>query len=247
MNIIYIGYRKWSYKILKNLLAKKNPQFKLKAIITTPDREADFERLGKNCLIIDPKAIGNDKNLQIITSLKPDILLIYGWSWMLPPQLYNNHLCLILHTSPLPKYRGGSPLQHQIMAGEEKSAVTIFKAGVGIDTGDIYSQTSFSLSGSIDQIFNRIIRVGSKDTIKVIKGITKNNLFPTPQDNKKATVFKRRKSSESELTTEDFKTKTAEELYNFIRALEDPYPNAYMVCKDGKKIFFTGVKLKNED
>lgn len=172
-----------------------------------------------------------------------DIVLYYGWSDVIPKEIYENKLCLILHPSPLPKYRGGSPLQHQIMNGEKESAVTILKVGKKIDTGDIYSQTTFSLEGSLDDIFKRIINIGTRDTIKILNDITNNKAKTYTQVESKATTFKRRKPEESELKLGDFKRKTSKQLYDFIRALNDPYPNAYIKCKDGKKLYLIGAHL----
>lgn len=243
MNVIYFGYRKWAYQILKTLLRKQNNAWKISAAITIPQAEAKFENLHLSCYKLDP--LDKTSILKIIKKYKADVLLIYGWSWFIPKEIFEKYLTLILHTSPLPKYRGGSPLQHQIMAGEKTSAVTIFKAGGGLDSGPIYGQTPFSLDGSLDQIFKRIIDKGTSTTLKVLGGIANGTLKPMPQDPLKATTFKRRKPQESELTVKDFQTKTSDELYNFIRALADPYPNAYIVCKDGKKLFFTGVKVES--
>ena len=49
----------------------------------------------------------------------------------------------MLHPSPLPKFRGGSPIQNQIIRGKKISAVTIFKINKIIDGGDIYFQKNF--------------------------------------------------------------------------------------------------------
>ena len=240
MNVLFVGYRKWAYQICKNLILYKSKNWKITAIITTDAKEADFSKLSL------PVTVLNDSKkltIKIIKKYKPRVLLFYGWSWLIPSEIYESYPCLILHTSPLPKYRGGSPIQHQIIAVETYSAATIFQADGGIDTGNIYSQTRFSLSGLLDGIFKQLVKVGIRDTIKVLDGIANHTLFPKPQDHTKATTFKRRKPHDSELTVNDFQTKTAKQLYDFIRALGDPYPNAYIQCKDGK-LFFTGARLE---
>ena len=47
----------------------------------------------------------------------------------------------------------------------------------------------------------------------------------------------------SEINTEDFNHYTAEELHDKIRALQSPYPNAYIKCKDGTKLFLLESKV----
>lgn len=182
-------------------------------------------------------------NLELVgfefTSLnKADVVLYYGWSKIVPAEISEDKLCLILHPSPLPKYRGGSPLQHQIMAGEKNSAVTILKAEKSLDTGDIYSQTKFSLEGTLDDIFKRIVEIGSVDTFKVLTALEKGKISPKSQKGK-ASTFKRRTPEQSEIKG----FKSAKDAYNFIRALNDPYPNAFIKCKDGKKLYITGAHL----
>lgn len=178
---------------------------------------------------------------------KADVVLYYGWSWMIPKEMYDSKLCLILHTSPLPKYRGGSPLQNQIINGEKMSAATILKVAKEVDTGEIYAQSQFSLEGTLKDIFERIVEVGTRDTIDVLNNLAQNTAKPLKQIEYKATYFNRRKPEESEITLRDIKHKTAKELYNFIRALADPYPNAYIVCKDGKKLYLTGALLESQE
>ena len=172
-----------------------------------------------------------------------DVVLYYGWSWKIKPDIYKKKLCLILHPSPLPKYRGGSPLQHQIINGEKQSAVTILQVTDKLDAGDIYSQTPFSLDGTLDEIFGRIVTIGTMDTIKVLSDIERGRPKTYKQIEAVATSYKRRLPEESELKRVDFSKKTAKELYDFIRALASPYPNAFIRCKDGKKLYFTGVHL----
>ncbi len=167
--------------------------------------------------------------------------LYYGWSEMISKEMYDKHLCLILHPSPLPKYVGGSPIQNQLVRGETESAVTILKVIEKLDGGEIYSQTPFSLDGSLDDILKRIVDIGTKDTIEILDKIAKGELVGTEQDYSQRTVFKRRKPAQSEIV--DPESQSAEDLHNLIRGLNDPYPNAYIVCKDGKKLYITRTHL----
>ena len=50
----------------------------------------------------------------------------------------------------------------------------------------------------------------------------------------------------SEITVDDIQNYTSEELFNKVRSLQSPYPNAFMVCKDGTKLFFEKVRFDNE-
>lgn len=236
MKILYAGYRRWSFKIAKALI-KNEDKYKVEAILTTKNAEAEFNSLKKDTFVIDPNKLTSKETLKIFEKYNPKVILFYGWSWMIPEEIYGKYICLIYHISPLPKYRGGSPIQNQIINGEKESAGTILRAVKEVDAGPIYSQSPISLDGSMNEIFERVVRVGIQDTKKVIKGIASGKLQPKPQDETKKTVFKRRHPDKSEIMPEDFKNKTAKEMYDFIRALGDPYPNAFIRCKNGEKLF----------
>jgi methionyl-tRNA formyltransferase len=178
---------------------------------------------------------------EIVDPAEAEVILYYGWSWKIPKSVYSKKLCLVMHLSPLPMYRGGSPIQNQIMNGEKKSAVSILKVEEKIDTGDIYGQAPFSLEGSMNEIFDRIVEVGTKTTLRVIYEISKGLIKPQKQDEESATYFKRRKPEDSELPMAFLGILTAREVYDFVRALGDPYPNAFIKCGDGKKLYLKEV------
>ena len=215
MNIACIGYRAWALSIYRSIML---------------DTEHNF-------LLIDSKESFEEEK---IISFSPDLVLFYGWSWIIPDHLVDRYTCLMLHPSPLPRYRGGSPIQNQIINNESDSAVTIFKIDHGIDTGPICAQQSFSLDGDLNSIFDRITNIG----IELTKHIISHGFDLIPQDHNLATFFKRRKPSESEITQEELLTKPASYLHNKIRMLQDPYPNAYIVCADGSKLYLNNSFLR---
>ena len=214
MKIYCVGYRLWALKIYENLKKKTNYKFKI---------------------------ISSKKKLSLkkINKFNPNFVLFYGWSDKIPNSIIQNFFCIMLHPSALPKFRGGSPIQNQIIRNIKNSKVTLFKMNEKIDSGPIILSKKFSLIGHLDEIFERIINIGTKLTLKVFK----NQYVLTDQNNNLATYFKRRKPSESEITLKEIKNKTSVYLKNKIRMLEDPYPNAYIRTKDGKKIKIEKIKL----
>jgi methionyl-tRNA formyltransferase len=219
MKIACVTYRNWASEIYDRLFKKYNHQHQFLII--------------KNV---------NDFNKDKVKSFNPNLIFWFGWSWIIKEDFINNFECVMLHPSPLPRYRGGSPIQNQIIEGEKFSSVSIFRMTLNIDDGDIYFQKKFSLDGSLNKIFRRISDIGFEGACKVIDG----NYILKKQDHKKATYVKRRNPSESEITIEEIKSKSAEYLYNKIRMLNDPYPNAYIKTKDNKKLFLIKSKIEKK-
>lgn len=215
MRIACVGYRNWALNIYDQLARSLDHTF----------------------LIFRNKAQFSEDALR---DFRPDLVLFYGWSWMVPDRLLSDYKCLMLHPSPLPLYRGGSPLQNQIIAGEENSKVTIFVMNGEIDAGDMLAQQELSLEGTLDEIFARIERAGVQLTLEIIR----DGLKPVPQDHERATFYKRRKPEDSEITLKELKGKDARYLLNKIRMLGDPYPNAFIRTVDGKRLLIKVAEIQ---
>jgi methionyl-tRNA formyltransferase len=215
--ILCVGYREWALNIYNKIAQNYNDGDV--TIIASHDEYNDF----------------------FVKEYNPDFILFYGWSWMVSEDIISNYKCIMLHPSKLPKYRGGSPIQNQIIRGVKKSAVTLFIMNENMDSGNIVFQESMSLSGSIDDIFNRIERLGYKGT----KQFLDNPINGFKQIEGDATYFKRRTKQQSEITLKELKEQPAIYIYNKIRMLQDPYPNAFFKSKDGVKIALKDAVIKD--
>ena len=149
----------------------------------------------------------------------------------------------MLHPSPLPKYRGGSPIQNQIINGETQAAVTIIEMTDKLDAGDILAQESISLDGNIKEILKRLTRVGTRLTKRIVSG----NIAKRKQDETEATFYNRRKEKDNEITVREILSQDSQYLYNKIRMLGDPYPYAYIKTVDGKKLLIKDVSIEVDD
>lgn len=211
--ILCVGYRKWSIKIYDKL--RKNKKFKIKII--KKNENLKFKEINK---------------------FNPDLILFYGWSKKVNVNIISKYKSYMLHPSNLPKFRGGSPIQNQIIRGITKTKLTLFRMNRILDGGNILKKMPISLEGNIDDVFKEIFEKGLLMTEELLK----NKLKERKQNLKLGSIYKRRKEAESEITLKEIKTKSSVYLYNKIRMLTDPYPNAFIKCKDNKKLYIIGVK-----
>jgi methionyl-tRNA formyltransferase len=224
LNILYCSYRNWANSILTYAEHFLKDEYK--------ELDVNFDHVESNEQLIE-------KNLQ-----KYDLIFFIGWSEIIPDDIVSNNYCICLHPSPLPKYRGGSPIQHQIINGDYNSAVSFFIMDSGIDTGDILYQAPVELTGELSDIFSKIINVSYPIVCSIIKDYSINGLLKgTPQNHDDATSLKRRTKKMSEISIIDFENYTATELYDKIRSLQDPYPNAFVRCKDDTILYIIKAKV----
>ena len=216
-NILCIGYREWALRIYDKIAQNYNDGDV--TIIASRDEYSDT----------------------FVKEYNPDFILFYGWSWIVSEHIISNYKCIMLHPSKSPKYRGGTPIQNQIIRGEKNSAVTLFLMNEKMDSGPILFQEPISLSGSLDDIFNRIEELGYKGTMQYLS----NPIEGVKQIEEEATYFSRRTEKQGEITLKELNEQTSEYIYNKIRMLQDPYPNAYLKTSDGKKIFIIKAIIEN--
>ena len=211
MNYIFCAYRRWALELYK-IISKKL----------------------KNFFLITSKTQLNKNKLN---KIRPKFIFFPDWSWKIPDYIYKNYYCVCFHESDLPKFRGGSPLQNQIIRGITKTKTTAFLMNEKIDGGDIIMKKSLSLEGNLQDIFERM----KKNDFEIIENIIKGN-FRSRKQIGVPTFYKRRKPEESELNL----NKSKEYIYNFIRMLSDPYPNAFI--KIGKhKIVFQSAAYEDKE
>ena len=176
-------------------------------------------------LLSSPKKL----TINYLKRKKPEIIFFPDWSWMIPNEIISNYKCICFHESNLPKFRGGSPIQNQIIRGITKTKTTAFIMNEKIDAGDIILQKNLSLEGSIQEIFSRMAENDYSLILKIINGKYKRR-----KQSGKPTTYSRRKPKESELKSLNH---SKNYLYNFIRMLEDPYPNAFIRIGKQKLVF----------
>jgi len=224
INILYCSYRDWATQILtfsKHFMLENYSNIDLK-----------FTH------------ISTTNELLNLDLSQYNLLFFIGWSEIIPSDIIDNNYCICLHPSPLPKYRGGSPIQHQIINGDYDSAISFFIMNNNIDTGDILYQIPLNLKGELSDIFTNIINDSYKIICQIIIDYNKfKKLKGVPQNHSDSTTFKRRSKQMSEIQINDFQNYTATQLYDKIRSLQDPYPNAFIRCKDDTILYITKAKL----
>ena len=187
-------------------------------------------------LLKEPKKL----TFEYIKKIDPKIIFFPDWSWIIPEKIVKEYQCVCFHESNLPKFRGGSPIQNQIIRNVKKTKTTSFIMNEKLDAGDILLQKDLSLEGSLENIFSRMIDNDYFLINKIISG-----KFKKQKQTGKITTYKRRKPEESELKTLNHSKKY---IHNFIRMLADPYPNAFIRIGDKKIIFkdawYDGKKIQ---
>jgi len=150
-----------------------------------------------------------------------DIVFILGYTKILDEKfLSSNKLNLVVHESDLPKGKGFSPVQWQILEGKKEILFTLFEASQNIDAGDIVLQRKVKFTGY--ELFDEIRDIQGKETIKLIDEFL--NIYPHFLKSKqvgKETIYPRKKDKDDML---DINKSIKEQFNHFRIANNDEYP-----------------------
>ena len=180
-----------------------------------------------------------------IKKKKIDLLISAGYPLIFSKKLLlsTKYGAINLHAGPLPKYRGGSPLNWQIINNEKYIEINVIKMVEKIDAGPIYDSCKFKIeqSDDIQTIHHKVNKIFPKLVKKSIEKIEKN-IPPTKQKNKKFKICKQRTEADGLI---DWERKDAKQVYNFVRAITKPYPGAYYFENNIKKRIYKCKISKN--
>ncbi len=129
-----------------------------------------------------------------------------------------------IHAGLLPKYRGASPIQSCILAGEEITGVSIMKTELGLDCGDVLcvERTAIGETETYGELSERLSTIGAELLIKALVLLESGNYELTPQGTENIGVVRKIQKEAAKL---DFRL-TAKALVDLVRAM-NPAPVAY--------------------
>lgn len=234
MKILFFGTPLFAEIVLKKLLEKHE----VVGIVCQPDKPANR---GKK--MQSPNIVNIAKSLNIpvyqfeklkdhiedFKKIKCDLFVTASYGKILPKEVLDLKMCINVHPSILPKYRGATPIQSALLNGDKVTGVTIMQTAVGMDDGDIILQKEVEIEKEEDynSLMPRLAEIGGNLLLDAIEKIESGTAIFQKQDDSKATFVKLIKKEDGLL---DF-NETAESLVNKVRAYVE-FPVAFFNIGD---------------
>ncbi|MGH8448514.1 bifunctional UDP-4-amino-4-deoxy-L-arabinose formyltransferase/UDP-glucuronic acid oxidase ArnA [Pseudomonas sp.] len=185
--------------------------------------------------------------IERIAKLNPDFIFSFYYRNLLSEALLATAKkgAFNLHGSLLPKYRGRAPANWVLVNGETETGVTLHRMVKRADAGAILAQqkviidrtdTGLTLHAKLREAATNLLR-------DALPQLAQGKLAETAQDESQATYFGRRTAADGKL---DWK-KPAEELFNLVRAVTQPYPGAFCAVGEHKLIVWQAEVVKGNE
>jgi methionyl-tRNA formyltransferase len=162
-----------------------------------------------------------------LAATAPEVLVVAGYSSIFKAELLAVPRLgvLNLHGGRLPQYRGGSPLNWQIISGESAAGISVIRMDTGIDTGPVLAAGEVPI-GAEDTILDVHDRANACFPGLVLAAIAALRRGETGvvQDEGLAAYWHQRNDADGRLR---FDRMTARQGHDLIRAVTHPYNGAF--------------------
>lgn len=231
MKIVYAGTPEFAVAPLKALIENG---FDVVAVVTQEDRP-----VGRKAKIMPPpvkvyaQSVGVPvyqfakikENVNTLQNLGADVMITCAYGQILTQDVLDAFGGGVwnIHASLLPLFRGASPIQSAILAGEKYTGVTVMKTELTLDTGDILivkrCETGDMTAGELSE---KLSCLGAEAILEGVKLLENGDLKLLLQDDSAATYCKKIEKCDAKIDFND----DAQNVCRLINAM-NPAPVAY--------------------
>lgn len=193
MKILFMGTPGFAEAALEALIGAGHD---IVAVVTQPDKPKGRSKellpppvkecaLRHGIPVLQPVRVKKPEAVAALREYPADIYVVAAFGQILSQEILDipplGSLCI--HASLLPKYRGASPIQHAILAGEERTGVTIMQMDAGIDTGDMLykKETAISPKDTYETLHDKLMRLGGEAVTEALVLLGEGKLVPEKQ------------------------------------------------------------------
>ncbi len=173
------------------------------AVFTQPDRPVGRKQVmtptvtktlaaERGVPVFQPESLRkNPEILDNLQELAPDLIVVMAYGCLLPQAVIDvpTIACINLHASLLPKHRGAAPIQAAILAGDERSGITVMHIARKLDAGDMIRKEAIALAAdeSGGTLHDRLAEVGPKALAVALPLLETGSAAREVQDEKEMT------------------------------------------------------------
>lgn len=231
--VVFMGTPDFAVPSLQALLETQN----VVGVVTQPDRPAGRGRKlrpspvkvaaeAAGVPIFQPESLRKPEAAAPLRDWQPDLIVVVAFGQILRNHVLNLpvHGCLNVHASLLPRWRGASPIQHAIQAGDKVTGVALMQMERGLDTGPVFIQEKIEIlaNDTAASLHDRLAALGGDMLRTHLPAILNGRYHPMPQNNELSTYAPMITKENGRLDWQQSQTT----LDRLIRAMT-PWPGAF--------------------
>jgi methionyl-tRNA formyltransferase len=211
-------------------------------VVTQPDRPTGrgrkktptavrkaAEELGLPVMAI--KSFRDEDAYRRLGELEPEFFIVAAFGLIFPKKALElpTVSCINVHASLLPRWRGASPINMAVAAGDHVTGVSIMKMVKALDAGPVYAQMSVPIGPmeTAGDLFGILSEEGAALLVETLDRITGEGLEPEEQSSEGVTFAPLLKKSDGLIDW----NRDAVSVHNQIRGM-NPWPGSHTKAGD---------------
>jgi methionyl-tRNA formyltransferase len=142
---VYLGTSLFAAEVLRGLAASPH---RPALVVTRPDRPSGRGRRLASPPVADaarelgipveqPESVNDEGARARIAEVAPQVICVCAFGALIREPLLSDYELLNVHPSLLPRWRGAAPIERAIIAGDERTGVSIMNLTAGLDSGPV--------------------------------------------------------------------------------------------------------------
>ena len=184
-----------------HLAALSRAGHEIAAVFTQPDRPAGRGRKLRPSAVAasagelglplhKPVSLSGEGPAALLASFRPDVLIVAAYGLILPEAILAlpRFGCINVHASLLPRWRGAAPIERALLAGDQRTGISIMQMDEGLDTGPLLLQREVAILAGDDRdtLEAKLTEAGCAALLHSLECLPELLADSTPQDNGQA-------------------------------------------------------------
>lgn len=211
MRIVYAGTPPFSAAALSALAAAGH---EIVLVLTQPDRPAGRgmkltpsavkqSALALGLPVYQPQTLRNADSVEKLKAAGAEVMVVAAYGLILPPEVLNLFPagCINIHASLLPRWRGASPIQAAVLAGDAETGISIMQLEAGLDTGPVFASARLAIGAdeTAGELEARLARLGADTLGTLLADLLGGRLRPVAQPDAGVTYARRISKAEARI------------------------------------------------
>jgi methionyl-tRNA formyltransferase len=171
----------------------------------------------------------------LVLGERPDLAVVVAYGVLLPASMleWPRLGCINLHASLLPRWRGASPIQRAVLAGDTETGISVMQMDAGLDTGPVHLKRSTPIGAceTAGELHDRLAALAPEAVLAALPAVLAGTSEPATQQDALATYAPKIAKAEAAL---DWRQPAAA-LERRVRAF-NPWPVAEARLSDERRL-----------
>lgn len=204
IRVVFFGTERFALRNLQTLY-EASDVFEIVGVVTQPPRPVGRAQTitpspvhefasSKGTQVLTPETLKNDDIIAYLRGLSADVFVVAQYGLIIPQQVLDipPYGAVNIHGSLLPRYRGASPAQAALLAGDKETGVSLMVMDAKMDHGPVFAMYTLPIASTdtTESLLTKLGDLAAEHLVHDLAAFVAGVLQPREQNHEGATFTK---------------------------------------------------------